>query len=122
MPRPFVMSAGLLLLVSLKPLLALVTLLPVRGTRSGPTVTMLLVIVLGAAVVVSMACSALFVLVMQAAAIGAGWRAGRLKPTGLAWGLVGAVGLVAGPLVLRDTIAHPQLHLSAAGFPLWAVV
>ena len=66
--------------------------------------------------------AALFALVLLAAAIGAGWCPGRLQPTGLAWGLVGAVGLVAGPLVLRDTIAHPQLHLSAAGFPLWAVV
>jgi membrane protease YdiL (CAAX protease family) len=64
----------------------------------------------------------LFALLLLAAALRAGWRPGRPQPAGLAWGLFGAAGLVAGPLVLRLAIPHPQLRASGTGFLVWAGV
>lgn len=67
--------------------------------------------------------AALFALLLLAAVAGAGWRPGRLRPSGLAWGLLGALGLVAGPALLRFAgPLHPSLHLAASSFPLWALV
>jgi membrane protease YdiL (CAAX protease family) len=66
--------------------------------------------------------AALFALVLLATSVSDGWRPGRLAVTGLAWGVVGAIGLVAGPAVLHVTGPHPLFHPSASSFPLWAVV
>jgi membrane protease YdiL (CAAX protease family) len=67
--------------------------------------------------------AAVFAVLLLGAAARAGWRPGRLRPSALAWGVLGAVGLVAGPAVLRLAgPPHPLLHVTAAGFPLWAVV
>jgi membrane protease YdiL (CAAX protease family) len=66
--------------------------------------------------------AALFAVVLLAASAGAGWRLRRPAVIGLAWGVAGAIGLVAGPAVLHVTGPHPLFHPSAAGFPLWAVV
>jgi membrane protease YdiL (CAAX protease family) len=77
-------------------------------------------LVAGAAGAASELGAALFAVVLVGAAAAAGWRPDRLRPSGLAWGALGAVGLVAGPVLLRLTGPHPALQ--AAGLPLWAVV
>jgi membrane protease YdiL (CAAX protease family) len=86
-----------------------------------------LLVVLGVAlalrlVVGGTAGAALFALVLLAASTGARWRPRRLAVMGLAWGVVGAIGLVAGPAVLHVMGPHPLFHPSASDFPLWAVV
>jgi len=81
------------------------------------------VVVSGTAGAASEPGAALFAVLLLGAAAAAGWRPGRLRPSGLAWGALGAVGLVAGPVLLRFAgPPHPALHVVAAGFPVWAVV
>ncbi len=84
--------------------------------------TVLRTVLAGAAGAASERGAALFALLLLAAAVRAGWRPGRLRPTGLGWGLLGAAGLVAGPVVLRLAVPRPQLHVSGTGFVMWAVV
>jgi membrane protease YdiL (CAAX protease family) len=81
------------------------------------------VVVSGTAGAASEPGAALFAVLLLGAAAAAGWRPGHLRPSGLAWGALGAVGLVAGPVLLRFAgPPHPALHVVAAGFPVWAVV
>jgi membrane protease YdiL (CAAX protease family) len=84
--------------------------------------TLLRTVVAGAAGAASERAAALFALLLLAAAVRAGWRPGRIRWTGVAWGLAGAAGLIVGPALLHIAGVHPQPHLSGAGFPLWAVV
>jgi len=84
--------------------------------------TVLRLVVAGAAGASSERGAALFAVVLLAVAARAGWRPGRLRPAGLAWGLVGAVGLVVGPVVLHLAVPRQQLHVSGHGFVVWAVV
>ncbi len=79
-------------------------------------------LVAGAAGAASELGAALFAVLLVGAAAAAGWRPDRLRPSGPAWGVLGAVGLVAGPVLLRLAGPRPALHLAAASFPLWAVV
>jgi membrane protease YdiL (CAAX protease family) len=80
-------------------------------------------LVAGAAGAASELGAALFAVLLVGAAAAAGWRPDRLRASGLAWGVLGAVALVAGPVVLRFAgPPHPSLHMAAASFPLWAVV
>jgi membrane protease YdiL (CAAX protease family) len=79
--------------------------------------------VAGAAGAASEPGAALFAVLLLGAAAKSGWRPGRLGRRGLTWGVLGAVGLVAGPTVLRFAgPPHPSLHVAATTFPLWAVI
>lgn len=78
-------------------------------------------VVAGAAGAASELGAALFAVLLICAAAAAGWRPDRLRLSGLAWGVLGAVGLVAGPVLLRLAGPHPALQ-ATDGFPLWAVI
>jgi membrane protease YdiL (CAAX protease family) len=66
--------------------------------------------------------AALFAALLLTGAARAGWRPGRIRPAGLAWGLLGAAGLILGPAVLRLGVSHPRPHLPTTGFVVWALV
>src|SRR5207244_5731716 len=68
------------------------------------------VVVSGAAGAASEPGAALFAVLLLAAVARTGWRPGRLVPGGLVWGVIGAAGLVVGPMVLRLAgPPHPSL-------------
>jgi hypothetical protein len=80
-------------------------------------------LVAGAAGAASERGAALFAVLLVGGVAAAGWRPGRLRLSGVAWGVLGAAGLVAGPVVLHFAAPlRPSLHVAAAGFPLWGVV
>jgi membrane protease YdiL (CAAX protease family) len=55
-------------------------------------------------------------------AAAAGWRPGRLRPSAIGIGVVGAAVLIAFPLVLHASTSTPRLEFPLAALPSWAAI